>query len=141
MQLFLPKYERLKDRQPQNSQKVSQLLREIDEERGRLASLEGEIQSLNAQIRMKRGYLTPALPARHTRVSSLPPPVSLSPAPEAVGERSVDKGKLFPSMYKKDFVRKKLPAEQRMFGRPKDQVWEYREEMQRNKHLVRGNRT
>lgn len=134
MQLFLPKYERLKDKQPESNHKVSQLLQEISEERKRLAALEGEIQSLNAQIRLKRGYRTPALPSRHTRTGSLPPPASPSPVTEAVGE-------LFPSMYKKDFYPRQLPVQQKSFGRPKDQAWEYREEMVRNKNLARSCRS
>jgi len=133
MQLFLPKYERLKDRPPESHQKVNQLLRDIGEERTQLAALDAEIQSLNVQIRLKRGYLTPVLPSRHTRTSSLPPPTSLSPDTKPVGD-------LFPSMYRKDFYPRQLPAQQKSFGRPKDQAWEYREEMVRNKNLARGSK-
>ena len=133
MQLFLPRYHRLKNKPTEDTPQVRQLLSQINEERSRIAALEGEIQSLNAQIKLKQGRTRPALQPHHARVSSQPPPtVNLQEPSETKA------GPLFPSMYKKDFFPRKLLEEQKVFGRPKDKTWEYREQLLRNKHIIRA---
>lgn len=157
MQLFLPGYgdlQALRTAKAADTEKrARELIATIGEERERLRELEVEMELLRERIKRKRNDLgmtdTEAVVATaRSRLASLSPSVHRSSRAQSPVSRatsrlnaSVDEGhgRLFQSMYTKDyFPKKNFGGGVKIYGRPKDKVWEYREQLLKNQHVIRG---